>query len=318
LYGHEGTTIVMRASVGIAVGLRATAGDMLRDADVALYEAKDAGKDRHVVFVSAMQTAVQDRLELEMDLRDALARDEFVLVYQPTFNLSTNTMTGVEALIRWQHPVRGLVMPDTFIPLAEETALIVPIGRWVLDEACRQAAEWQDGGRALPISVNISGRQLDNDVDFVADVRAALAATGLDPASLTLEITETMLMRDAAASARRLHALKQLGVRIAIDDFGTGYSSLAYLQQFPVDALKIDRSFISGIASSREADSLIRTLVQLGKALGLETLAEGIEEGAQLEHLRRVHCDSGQGYLFARPMTPEALEELVWNVPVPA
>jgi diguanylate cyclase (GGDEF)-like protein len=313
--GHPGLTIVTRASIGVAVGLRATAGDMLRDADVALYEAKSAGKDRHVVFASAMQIAVQDRLELEMDLRGALDRDEFALAYQPTVDLRTRSITGVEALIRWNHPVRGLVMPDTFIPLAEETALVVPIGRWVLNAACRHAAAWQARGRPLPVSVNISGRQLDDDVDFVADVRDALAVTGLDPGSLTLEITETMIMRDAEASARRLRALKALGVRLAIDDFGTGYSSLAYLQQFPVDALKIDRSFITGIATSQEAGALIRTLVQLGKTLGLETLAEGIEDDDQLAALCGLGCDSGQGYLFARPLAPEALQALVESMP---
>jgi diguanylate cyclase (GGDEF)-like protein len=315
LDGHDGLTLAMRASIGIVVGLRETAGEMLRDADVALYEAKNRGKNRHVVFATAMQVAVQDRLELEMDLRNALDRDEFALAYQPTYDLRTRTMTGVEALIRWHHPTRGLVMPDTFIPLAEDTALIVPIGRWVLNEACRYAAAWQRRGRPLPVAVNISGRQLDNDVDFVADVRNALVETGLDPASLTLEITETMLMRDADSSARRLRALKALGIRLAIDDFGTGYSSLAYLQQFPVDALKIDRSFMSGIASSREAGALIRTLVQLGKTLGLETLAEGIEDDSQLATLLGLECDSGQGYLFARPLTPEALEMLVETMP---
>ena len=202
-------------------------------------------------------------------------------------------------------------MPDEFIPLAEETGLIVPMGRWVLTEACRQAAHWHQRGHRFGMSVNVSGRQLDDDVDLLADVRDALVASGLEPGLLTLEVTETMLMRDAAGSARRLVALKALGVRIAIDDFGTGYSSLGYIQQFPVDALKIDRSFISGLASNPESAALIRTMIQLGKSLGLETLAEGIEEPAQLDSLLSQQCDSGQGYLFARPLTPDALEKLI-------
>jgi diguanylate cyclase (GGDEF)-like protein len=315
LLGEDDLRLTARASIGIAAGVRSTAGELLRDADVALYEAKNAGKDRFVVFAPEMQTAVQDRLELEMDLRDAVGTDQLFLVYQPTFDLREVTVTGVEALIRWNHPTRGLVGPDQFIPLAEETGLIVPIGRWVLAEACRQAAEWRQRGHELSISVNVSARQLESDQDFLADVRATLEATAMDPRLLILEITESMLMRDASASAERLHALKALGLRIAIDDFGTGYSSLAYLQQFPVDSLKIDRSFISGVASSPESTALIHTLVQLGKALGIETLAEGIEEQAQLLNLQREQCDSGQGYLFARPLPPAELEALLATMP---
>jgi diguanylate cyclase (GGDEF)-like protein len=309
--GAEPITIRTHASIGIAVGLRASADDLLRDADVALYEAKAAGKDCYVLFAPEMQEALQDRLELETDLRAAAGTEQLFLVYQPTIDLRTEAITGVEALLRWQHPTKGLVMPDAFIPLAEETSLIVPIGRWVLLEACRQAASWQDRGHPLSVAVNVSGRQLDHDTDLVADVQAALTASGLKPHMLTLEITETMLMRDATRSAAQLHDLKRLGVRVAIDDFGTGYCSLAYLQQFPVDALKIDRSFINGIASSPEAGALIHTLVQLGKTLGIETYAEGIEERSQLQHLQREQCDSGQGYLFARPLSPEALEALL-------
>ncbi len=265
-----------------------------------------------------MQTAVQDRLTLEMDLRDALGARQFFLLYQPIFDLEAEGMTGIEALIRWRHPTRGILSPDSFIPIAEETGLIVEIGRWVLGEACRQAAIWHSEGRCFGVSVNVSARQFEHDT-LVDDVRDALHASGLDPGSLTLEITETVLMRDSEGAAQRLRALKTLGVAIAIDDFGTGYSSLAYLRKFPVDALKIDRSFISGAAASHESsNALIHTLIQLGKALGIKTLGEGIEDHAQLHRLQREQCDLGQGFLFARPLEPAAIDELLrhpWPTP---
>ncbi len=306
----KGRTVAVTASVGIALGQQGSADELLRDADVALYQAKAAGKSRSIMFESSMQTAAQDRLALEMDLREALDADQFFLLYQPTFDLRSETITGVEALIRWRHPVRGVIAPNTFIPLAEENGLIVPIGRWVLQTACRQAVLWQHQHCPFGISINVSARQLDNS-DLVPEVAETLASTGIDPHTVTLEITETTLMRDAADAASRLSALKALGVRIAIDDFGTGYSSLAYLRRFPVDALKIDRSFISALASSRESQALIHTLVQLGRALGLETLGEGIEDQSQLRALQREHCDSGQGFLFARPLEPEAIDRLL-------
>ena len=268
------------------------------------------------MFESKMQTAAQDRLALEMDLKEALDADQFFLLYQPTFDLQSETITGVEALIRWRHPVRGVLAPNSFIPLGEATGMIVPIGRWVLRTACQQAAAWHHQHSRLGISINVSARQLD-DSDLVHEVAETLTATGIDPHTVTLEITETTLMRDADAAAIRLHELRALGVRIAIDDFGTGYSSLAYLRQFPVDALKIDRSFISAIATSRESKALIHTLVQLGKTLGLETLGEGIEEQSQLRELQREHCDLGQGFLFARPLEPDAIEQLLQATPPP-
>jgi diguanylate cyclase len=310
LASTSGRTLAITASVGIALGLRTNADELLRDADFALYEAKGAGKNRWTVFESRMQTAAQDRLELEMDLKDALERDELFLLYQPTFDLQSEGIIGLEALLRWRHPTRGVIAPNLFIPLAEDSGLIVPIGRWVLKTACEQAVVWQTDDRQLGMSINVSARQLD-EPDLVDDVATVLEETGLNPRLLTLEITETTLMRDAEEAAGRLADLKKLGLRIAIDDFGTGYSSLAYLRQFPVDALKIDRSFISGIAASRESNALIHTLVQLGKTLGLETLGEGIEEQDQLRHLQREHCDSGQGFLFARPLGPEAIDELL-------
>jgi diguanylate cyclase (GGDEF)-like protein len=297
----------LTVSIGVALGERASAAELLRDADIALYEAKAAGKNCYMLFQSSMQTAARDRLTLEMDLAEALEQYQLFLQYQPTFDLQSERVIGVEALIRWNHPTRGVIAPIEFIPIAEESGLIVPIGRWVLQEACMQAAHWYGDGHRIGMSVNVSGRQLDDD-DLIEDVRGALRASGLDPATLTLEITETTLMRDTEATAKRLHMLKELGVRIAIDDFGTGYSSLAYLRQFPVDALKIDRSFISGIAGSKGSAALIHTLVQLGKTLDIETLAEGIEERSQLETLQREHCDHGQGFLFSRPLDLDAVE----------
>ena len=305
-----GRELSVTASIGVALGLRASADELLRDADVALYEAKAAGRNRYVLFQSAMQTAVQDRLTLQMDLADALEQDELFLLYQPTFDLRSEHIIGVEALIRWRHPERGVVPPMEFIPIAEATGLIVPIGRWVLREACHQAACWHAQGYELGMSVNISARQLDTD-ELIADVRTALLDSGLEAAALTLEVTETALMRDPEATASRVRRLKQLGVRIAIDDFGTGYSSLAYLRQFPADVVKIDRSFISALADSKQAKALIHTLVQLGKALEIETLAEGIEDRVQLETLQREQCDHGQGFLFSRPLEVEAVEAFV-------
>jgi EAL domain-containing protein (putative c-di-GMP-specific phosphodiesterase class I) len=306
----NGIPITVTASIGVAVGVRGSADELLRDADVALYEAKAAGKHCSRLFRSEMQHAISDRLELEMDMRGALGNDEFFLVYQPIFDLRTETVSAVEALLRWRHPTRGVVNPDTFIPIAEETGLIVEIGRWVLNEVCLQAERWRRLSNPLGVSVNISVRQLETD-DLADHVTEALVTSDLDPQLLTLEITESTLMRDTEATVRRLQVLKRLGVRLAVDDFGTGYSSLAYLREFPVDALKIDRSFIAGIAESSESSALIHTLIQLGKTLGLETLAEGIEERAQLERLQRERCDTGQGFLLARPLELHAMEQFL-------
>ncbi len=295
------TRVTVTASIGIAAGDRISAEDLLRDADIAMYRAKWDGKNRYAVFETDMQDSIQNRMELEMDLREALENDEFFLAYQPTIDLNDMSPTGVEALIRWRHPTRGVVQPDDFVPLLEETGMIVEVGKWVLEEACSQGAAWHEAGYPIGMAVNVSGRQLDTD-QLVADIESALSQSGLDPTALTIEITETTLMRNAEETAHRLTAVKQLGVRIAIDDFGTGYSSLAHLQRFPVDALKIDRSFISGMRNNEEGETLIRTLVQLGKALSIQTFAEGIEQQQELSLLKDEHCDSGQGFLFARPL----------------
>jgi EAL domain-containing protein (putative c-di-GMP-specific phosphodiesterase class I) len=254
-----------------------------------------------------MQTDIQNRIELEFDLRSALEGDQFHLVYQPIYNLDDLTMVGVEALLRWDHPTRGIVGPDEFIPILEQTGQIREVGRWVLGHACQQMADWHDRGSVLDISVNVSGRQLDDDgiVEYISE---ALAVSGLPATSRVIEVTETALMRNADATAKRLHSMKELGVRIAVDDFGTGYSSLAYLQRFPVDCLKIDQSFTNAITASPESKALIGTLVQLGKDLGLTTLAEGVETSGQMAHLRGQHVNEGQGFLLARPLDALTLE----------
>jgi EAL domain-containing protein (putative c-di-GMP-specific phosphodiesterase class I) len=308
--GYEGLAITVTASIGIANGDRPSAQELLRDADIALYRAKATGRDCYVVFEPAMQSAALDRLELKSELDSALANDQYFLLYQPIFDLDSVRIRGVEALLRWQHPTRGMITPDKFIPVLEDSGLIVEVGRWVLNEACAQASRWQQQGHRTTMSVNVSMRQLETDI-LIDDVTEALARTDLDPGSLVIEVTESTLMRDANATVSRLRKLKDIGVMIAIDDFGTGYSSLAYLRQFPVDVLKIDRSFVSEMDGSADSAALIHTLVELGRSLGLMTLAEGIEEHSQLEGLRHERCDSGQGFIFSRPVEPAAIEALL-------
>jgi diguanylate cyclase (GGDEF)-like protein/PAS domain S-box-containing protein len=302
-----GRRYAISASIGIAVEDQGGADDLLRNADIAMYRAKSEGRDRYVVFQPQMQQAAQDRLELEIDLQGAVRDGQLQVVYQPIVDLRELTVSGMEALVRWNHPTRGTLGPAEFIPLAEDSGLIVDIGRFVLREACRAAAGWKTDGTPLAVSVNVSTRQLESE-SLVEDVRAALREGGLDPGRLILEITETTIMRDAGQVADRIGRLKALGVRVAIDDFGTGYSSLSYLRQFPVDVLKIDRSFIASIQDSAEAVAVVRTLVQLGKTLDLEVVAEGIELEAQLDALRREGCDTAQGYLFGRPLDAAHLE----------
>jgi diguanylate cyclase (GGDEF)-like protein len=310
--GEGEARLKVTASLGVAAGSRSSADELLRDADIAMYRAKCNGKDRYVAFESEMQGAIKSRLELEMDLREGLQNNEFFLVYQPIFNLSDMSPSAVEALIRWEHPARGVVQPEEFIPLLEETGLITEIGGWVLREACAQGASWREAGSAIEIAVNVSARQLDND-EFVTEVKDALERSGLDPSALTIEITETTLMRDTEQTIRRLSAVKALGVRIAIDDFGTGYSSLTHVQKFPVDSLKIDRSFITGLKDNKEGEALIHTLVQLGKALSIETVAEGIEMQHELSLLQGERCDSGQGFLFAKPLDLSAADAFLMS-----
>ncbi|MGZ4769100.1 MAG: bifunctional diguanylate cyclase/phosphodiesterase [Ilumatobacteraceae bacterium] len=300
----------VNTSIGIAIGDRPTGGELLRDADVALYQAKSAGKNRYEVFFPEMQTEISRRIDLEFELRSAMDGNQFRLVYQPIYRLDDLTLVGVEALLRWDNPSHGLVEPEEFIPILEQNGQINEVGRWVLRQACAQMAEWHSKGDTLDISVNVSGRQLDRD-DIIEQVRLALELTGLDPGSLIIEVTETSLMHNAMATARRLKEIKKLGVKIAVDDFGTGYSSLAYLQQFPVDCLKIDGSFTHAISTSPESKALIRTLVQLGKDLGLTTLAEGVETTGEMDHLRSENVNEAQGFLLSRPLDPITLEEQI-------
>jgi diguanylate cyclase (GGDEF)-like protein len=302
--------LTVTASIGIAEGRRATPDELLRDADIALYQAKAAGKKCAVVFAPTMQDAVDELRNLETDLHVALESNQFFLLYQPTFDLSSGAFTGVEALLRWRHPTRGVILPDDFIPDLEASGLIVPVGRWVLEEACRQGAAWHRQGHQVSVSINVSAKQLDRD-QIITDVSDALVNSGFDPSLCVLEFTETALMHNVDDTVGRLTLLKALGVRVAIDDFGTGYSSLAYLRQFPVDVLKIDRSFVSGMTNTSEAVALVHAMVQLGKALGLETVAEGVENDDQRVQLTAEKVDTGQGFLFARPLDVEAVSRLL-------
>jgi diguanylate cyclase (GGDEF)-like protein len=298
------------ASIGVAVGRYGSPDELLRDADLALYAAKAAGKDRYALFDASMNEGAEGRLEFETELGTALAREEFFLLYQPIFDLPSRTIVGVEALIRWRHPTRGVVAPDEFIPLAEDNGMIVEIGRWVLDEACRQASVWAGEGRELGISVNVSAKQLAR-AGFAEDVRDALESSGIEPALLTLELTETTLMRDAAAARAALEELKPLGVRVAIDDFGTGYASLSQLQLMPVDILKIDRSFVAALGDGGQSRELLQAILGVGEALSLTVVAEGIEERGQMTTLEEMGCAMAQGFLMGRPDTPETIERML-------
>jgi diguanylate cyclase (GGDEF)-like protein len=305
------------ASIGVAVGHYATPDELLRDADLALYAAKATGKARYALFDASMYAEVEGRLELEADLSTAVQEGQFFLHYQPIFDLPRHTLVGVEALIRWQHPVRGIVAPDCFIPQAEESGLIVPIGRWVLEEACRQAAVWAREGLEIGVSVNVSAHQLAR-TGFPDDVRQALEDSGIEPSSLTLEITETTLVRDVAAACDQLEAIKALGVRVAIDDFGTGYASLSHLQRLPVDILKIDMSFVAALNKyggwSREllhASELLHAILGVGQALSLAVIAEGIEEQSQMAALEAMGCEMGQGFLLGKPSPAEVIKSLL-------
>ncbi|MHB1998967.1 MAG: putative bifunctional diguanylate cyclase/phosphodiesterase [Solirubrobacteraceae bacterium] len=303
-------------SIGVAVGRYPNADALLRDADLALYAAKAAGKNRYTLFEPSLSTSVECRRDLEGDLGAALSGNQLFLVYQPIFHLRSRRVVGVEALVRWRHPRLGIVPPNEFIPLAEESGLIVPIGRWVLDRACRQVAAWAAAGLRTGVSVNVSAYQLGRD-DFVEDVQAALAASAIEPSALTLELTETALMRDVQAACKYLEEIKELGVRVAVDDFGTGYASLSHLQRLPVDILKIDRSFVTALNGqdwSREllrSSELLEAILGVARALSLSVVAEGIEQQAQVAALESMGCEMGQGFLMARPAAPEAIGELL-------
>ncbi len=311
----DGRELVVEASLGIALATDGAArpDDLLRDADLALYRAKDAGRAGYAIYDTSLHTAVNARLVLEAELRRALASEEFVLHYQPKVDLATGRLAGVEALVRWRHPTRGLVPPDDFIPLAEETGLIVPLGRWVLTEACHQARAWAAAritDPPLTMSVNLSARQF-RQPDLVGDVARILRDTGVIPGLIQLEITEGVLMEDAAATLGLLERLRGLGIALAIDDFGTGYSSLAYLKRFPIDVLKVDKAFVTGLGHDPGNGAITTAVIGLAHALGLAVTAEGVETAGELAQLRSLGCEQGQGYYFARPMPAAALAALL-------
>jgi diguanylate cyclase (GGDEF)-like protein len=306
------------------LALRDPIDALLRNADVALYHAKTAGKGRFAFFDPSMNVAAVERTSLESGLRVAIESNALRLYYQPIIALDSDMVVGVEALLRWTHPERGPVPPSTFIPIAEETGLIVPIGRWVMEEACAQGARWQRRHRAsypgrppLTISVNVSGRQLQEET-FVDDVRRALRVSGLARGTLLLELTESTVVRQSEGMRERLAALKETGVQLAIDDFGTGYSALSYLQHFPIDVLKIDKSFVDGVARGGAQGTLARTIIALGEALSLRTIAEGIEHEDQRRCLQSMGCNLGQGYYFAHPLPAEGFDRYLAAVHVEA
>jgi diguanylate cyclase (GGDEF)-like protein len=315
----SGNQVQVSVSIGVATaGPGETADDLLRNADVAMYVAKRRGKGRAETYESRMYADVRERLEMEAALRAALERDELRLHYQPIVSLEHGEMYGVEALVRWEHPTFGHLLPQHFIPVAEETGLIVRLGEWVLGEACRQVAVWRESfpGARLAVSVNISGRQLQGP-DLPNRLRAAVAAAGVDPSAVILEITESVLMQQTDSVLERLRELKAIGVRLAIDDFGTGYSSLSYLQRFPIDILKIARPFVEEVGAGADRSALARAIIGLGDTLKLDTIAEGIEMAEQRMALLGLGCTLGQGHLFSPALPPDAIDRILADLPAP-
>jgi diguanylate cyclase (GGDEF)-like protein len=308
LHGRE---MYVTASVGVALAVDAdaTTETLLRDSDAAMYGAKERGGGRVEVFDEALRTRILERLDLENGLRHALERDELLVYYQPEMSLSQDRMIAVEALVRWEHPERGLLEPKDFVPLAEETGLIVEIGEWVLNQACKQIAAWRAAGTEIDVAVNMSARQLIQP-DIVEVVRSALERSGLPASSLCLEITESAVMRDPEATLATLTLVKELGVKVALDDFGVGFSSLAQLKEMlPLHALKVDRSFISGLDGDERNSAIVAAVVMLATTLGLTAIAEGVETQAQATQARALGCDISQGYFFVAPEPPEMIQE---------
>jgi diguanylate cyclase (GGDEF)-like protein/PAS domain S-box-containing protein len=309
-FSLDGREVRVTASIGVAFSATDTAAKaLLSNADLAMYHAKAAGKNRHVAFQPQMQTLLHERLRLEADVGRALKREEFFLEYQPIVDLGTRSLLGVEALVRWRHPEAGVLMPATFIHVLEECGQITALGRWVLQQACRDVCAWRSsisGGAGLRLAVNISARHLQHG-DLVHDVLAALQSSGFEAGNLVIELTESTMMYNTEVNLERFHRLKALGVKVAIDDFGTGYSSLSYLHRFPIDILKIDRSFVNGLTSSDDGPELARAVITLGETLGLDTVAEGIELEPQVAALLELGCVAGQGFLFASARSLEQL-----------
>jgi predicted signal transduction protein with EAL and GGDEF domain len=311
------TSVVVRASIGVAEADGAkTANDLLRRADVAMYRAKSLGKARCVVFDQSMEKFAHERLQFQTELEGALDRSEFILHYQPVIDLETGVIDGVEALVRWNHPTRGLLGPDQFIPALEKSSLIIPISRFILKSACSQAKRWEVlfPKHNLEVAVNISAVHLQSQ-NFVDDILNAVRNSHIQPETLILELTETAVLADIEASVAKLERIKQLGVRIALDDFGTGYSSLGYLRELPIDVVKIDRSFLAHIVERNEHAELVRAIQALSTSLDLRTTAEGVETRAQLGVLRALHVDHAQGFLFSRPVDPVQAEKLLAGEP---
>jgi diguanylate cyclase (GGDEF)-like protein len=302
--------VFVSASIGIATGIRG-ADELMRNADLAMYKAKSSGKGRYERFEPNLHEAVVERLELEVELRAAVENEEFIVHYQPIVALDSGAIVGMEALLRWIHPQRGMVSPGDFVPLAEETRLIVPIGRWVLSEACRQGQVWNKAhGGGLALCVNISAQQLDQP-GLVDDVAHALAKSGLPAELLVLEITETLLMEDTEATISKLSRLKALGIQLAVDDFGTGYSSLQYLNRFPIDILKIAKSFVDGLAGDQEESALVRAITDLADNFSLRVVAEGVESPEQIPRLLALGCELAQGFHYSKPVSQEAVIEIL-------
>ena len=311
----DGKQVFVGASLGIAISSKVTETpeELLRNADVAMYMAKSAGKNQYAVFENAMHDAVIRRAELEAELRTGIENHEFEMVYQPIIDLDSGDITAMEALIRWRHPRNLDISPEEFVPIAEDTNLMPTLGRWILDDVCTQAAEWQNEFRSakpIDVTVNISSRQFLDD-GLIEAVRSALDASGLDPHSLILEITEGTMLRNTDATIKKLNELRALGIRLAIDDFGTGYSSLSYLHRFPIDVLKIDRSFIEKINDGHEGAAMARAIISMSETLQLGIIAEGIETPDQVATLKDLGCGLGQGYMFARPLSREKMESLL-------